>query len=135
MSEKKKGQLGMNPSTASARLIKDLLWDFIVSSGKDVCVKCGQKMTRQTFSIEHVVPWLDSEDPISTFFDTKNIAYSHMSCNFRDARKKTITEHSTVAMYAKGCRCDDCRNAKAKENSKRIFDPLVRKERYKKTGH
>jgi len=65
---KKKEQLGMNPSTASGRLVKDILWNYIVSSGHDECYRCGSCMTREDFSIEHKVPWLDSEDPVGLYF-------------------------------------------------------------------
>jgi len=44
-------------------------------------------MSRETFSIEHVIPWLDSEDPVKLFFDLDNISFSHLKCNVEDARK------------------------------------------------
>ena len=33
------------------------------------------------FSVEHKIPWLDSDDPIGLFFSLDNIAFSHHSCN------------------------------------------------------
>lgn len=89
MKDKKTLQLGMNPSTASGRLVKDLLWHFVQKAGQDCCFHCGGKMTRENFSVEHKTPWLDSEDPISMFFDIENISFSHSSCNFSAARKTT----------------------------------------------
>lgn len=86
MSDKKKMQLGMNPSTASGRLVKDLLWNFVETTGQSACCKCGEPMSRDTFSIEHVTPWLDSEDPVGLYFDIENISYSHLKCNISDAR-------------------------------------------------
>lgn len=44
-------------------------------------------MTRDTFSLEHIEPWLDSEDPVGLFFNQDNISFSHLSCNISDARK------------------------------------------------
>lgn len=79
----------MNPSTASGRLVKDLLWNFVVQTGQDSCYHCGNKMTRETFSVEHMKPWLDSDNPSEMFFDIKNIAYSHHSCNASAARRTT----------------------------------------------
>lgn len=131
MSDKKKEQLGINPGTASARLVKDLLWNFIVSSDKDTCIKCGQKMTRKTFSVEHIVPWLDSEDPVGLFFDTDNIGYSHMSCNYADARRQ-LAEHGTLSRY-KYCGCDLCKEAK-RQYSASIYCPERRKAQYKRTN-
>jgi hypothetical protein len=83
---KKQIQLGMNPGTASHRLVKDLLFKFVEQDGH-VCYQCGMPMTRNDFSIEHKTPWLDSEDPIKLFFDLNNIAFSHKFCNMAAARK------------------------------------------------
>jgi hypothetical protein len=44
MSTKKKNQLGMNPSTASNRLVKDVLWKLVVETGQDNCYRCDSKM-------------------------------------------------------------------------------------------
>lgn len=83
---KKQEQLGMNPSTASGRLTKDLLFSFVKIHSPN-CFRCGEPLTRETFSIEHKVPWLDSDDPVGLFFDLDNISYSHHSCNVASARK------------------------------------------------
>lgn len=88
--EKKKKQLGMNPSTASGRLVKDILWSFIVDTEREKCFHCGEPMTRETFSIEHKIPWLDSEDPIGLFFDLDNISFSHHSCNCAAAARQNM---------------------------------------------
>lgn len=83
---KKHSQLGMNPSTASGRLLKDLLFKFAKDAGH-VCHQCGKELDRESFSIEHKTPWLDSEDPQKLFFDLDNIAFSHKSCNIAAARR------------------------------------------------
>jgi len=83
--DKKSVQLGMNPSTASGRLVKDLLFSFIEKSGC-ACYRCGEPLTRDTFSIEHKEPWLDSDNPSENYFDLGNISYSHLSCNISAAR-------------------------------------------------
>lgn len=99
--KKKKKQLGMNPSTASHRLVKDILWNFIVYAGRDRCFRCGKKMTRETFSIEHKAPWLDSEDPVGLFFDIDNISFSHNSCNYSASRKSKDWKKSMDENYNK----------------------------------
>jgi len=82
----KNAQLGMNSSTASGRLVKDILFSYV----KDVpCYHCGGVLTRETFSVEHKEPWLHSEDPVKMFFDLGNISFSHKSCNIAKARKPT----------------------------------------------
>ena len=80
--QKKADQLGMNPGTASGRLVKDLLWSLIDKK----CYRCGKEMTRETFSIDHVVPWLDSEDPLGLYFDLHNVSFSHRFCNVSASR-------------------------------------------------
>jgi hypothetical protein len=83
---KKQLQLGMNPSTASHRLVKDLLFKFVSDAGH-VCHQCQKPMSRDDFSIEHKEPWLDSEDPAGLFFGLNNISFSHKVCNIAAARK------------------------------------------------
>ena len=100
--DKKRLQLGMNPSTASHRLVKDLLWFFICQTKDGVkCHRCGQMMDRDTFSIEHKIPWLDSDDPVGHYFDLDNITFSHRVCNFGAARKNKKYENIQAKEKAK----------------------------------
>lgn len=48
---KKQKQLGMNPSTASNRLIKDILFKFINDLNLNTCFHCNTAMSRDNFSI------------------------------------------------------------------------------------
>lgn len=132
---KKNSQLGMNTSTASSRLVKDLLWNFIESAGSNKCYRCGEPMTRDTFSIEHKVPWLDSEDPKGLFFDIDNISYSHLSCNSAARRETRVpSECGTYVKYTTGCRCDPCLDAWL-EYKRKNYSKEDRRNRYLKTGH
>lgn len=133
MIDKKKEQLGMNPSTAQGRLVKDILWSLIVKTGQTVCCKCGKEMHRETFSIEHLVPWLDSEDPVGLFFDLDNISFSHLKCNITDIRRKQTT-CGTSRMYKSGCRCEKCVAYKVVEN-RGVYTPEKRRERYLRKGY
>lgn len=128
---KKAEQLGMNPSTASNRLVKDILYSFIVGTGFDLCCKCGDFMSREDFSVEHIDPWLDSDNPVDMYFDLKNVSFSHLSCNVKDVRRPTqkyFTEEEKRA---------------AKRESDRVYrsklDPVTkkarRKEQYLRTGN
>ena len=60
--------LGINVSTASNKLVKDLLFNFIVETNKDICFRCGLVLTRDNFSIEHKESWRLSTKPKETFF-------------------------------------------------------------------
>src|SRR5689334_22132550 len=121
--KKKADQLGMPIGTASARLRKMILFDIPVKSCKLVCYQCGEHIWDiDDLSIEHKIPWLDSESPIKLFFDLDNIAYSHLSCNVSAARqnkeKKFI--HGTITMYKNHkCKCILCRKANAELAYKR----------------
>lgn len=121
MKDKKALQLGMNPSTASGRLIKDLLWDFVAKTGQDSCYHCGKKMTRETFSVEHITPWLDSDNPSEMFFDIGNISYSHHSCNVSAARRTTKLDLTSEERKERdACRKKEKWNALSKEEQRDI---------------
>lgn len=126
--KKKNKQLGMNHSTASHRLVKDILFNFIVKSNENICYRCGEKMSREDFSIEHINHWLDSSDPIGNFFDLNNISFSHLSCNIKNSRRK-IASCGTESAYNRGCRCDECKTAHAKDSRKR-YNYEKRRARY-----
>ena len=88
----------MDPGTAAHRLRTDILWGF-VKAANHLCYRCGKPMTRETFSIDHIVPWLDSDSPHTLFFDSNNIAYSHLACNVQDARRPNrISDEEFAAM-------------------------------------
>lgn len=126
MSDKKKMQLGMNHGTARHRLIKDLLWKFIVDSGQDKCCKCGKTMTKDSFSIEHIKPWLDSEDPVGLFFDIENISFSHLSCNISEGRR--------TRKYATDAEREQAEREYLRDYKRRTYTPESRRERYIRTG-
>lgn len=132
--EKKKKQLGIHPSTASNRLIKDLLYRYI-SYDSVVCHQCGEPMTRDTFSVEHKIPWLDSDDPAGMFYDLSNIAYSHLACNIAAIRrKKSAAKCGTKARYSAGCRCVECKSAEA-AYKRANYTTESRRAKYLKHGY
>lgn len=75
-------------------LAQDILFDFIVKAGH-VCFRCGKKLNRNDFTIEHKVPWLGEENYLELYYDLENIAYSHLGCNIAAARKPT-KKHNSV---------------------------------------
>ena len=124
MTDKKKMQLGMNPSTASHRLVKDVLWKLIKQTGQDTCCKCGEPMSRETFSIEHVIPWLDSEDPVGLYFDLDNISFSHLKCNIADGRKPNKIYTDIEGRHP----------SKKKHDAARVYCKDKRRMQYLRTG-
>ena len=52
-------------------------------------------MSRDTFSIEHKVAWLDSENPVDLYFDLENISFSHLKCNVKNSRQRGQKPHAS----------------------------------------
>jgi hypothetical protein len=118
--EKKIKQLGMNPSTASHRLRKSILFSFAKKLGFNWCYQCATEITDiDKFTIEHKEPWLDSENPPGVFFDLDNIAFSHAKCNYGAARFKKAMPCPSVTAYRNGCRCDGCKQSRVEYRKKR----------------
>ena len=118
--QKKAEQLGMPFGTANAKLKKSLLFQFIHQTGRGKCFQCGKLIQDITdLSIDHKEPWLDSDDPVSLFFDLDNIAFSHLSCNSA-ASRKNYAECGSYRKYYMGCRCDSCIAASQLKNSKTV---------------
>ncbi len=86
--KKRKELLGMSFGTASHRLRKSILFNLLVKYKENICFQCKKPIENiDDLSIEHKVPWLNSGKPIELFFDLDNIAFSHLSCNCREASK------------------------------------------------
>lgn len=127
-------QLGINVSTASNRLIKDLLFNFVIQNNSK-CYRCNGALTRATFSVEHKTPWLHSDNPLELFFSLENIAYSHLICNTSAARRQSSKAlHGTPAKYATGCKCIDCKIAEATRVRAR-YTKEKRRAKYLKHGY
>lgn len=81
--QKKANLLGMSPQVARTRLVRELLFAFIVETGKDVCYRCGKQLSLEDYTLDHVENWLGASDPVTAYFDVTNIRFSHHSCNSR----------------------------------------------------
>ena len=96
MSNKEKTRvLGINFSTASQRLRKLILFDFMQRLDLDQCFQCGKQIEDvDDMSIEHKRPWQSADDPTAEFFNLDNIDFSHLRCNIgaRRGAKNTQTE-------------------------------------------
>lgn len=110
--KKREEKLGMNDTRARKILNKDLLFHFAKQLNRGDCYRCGKEMKREDFTVDHIENWLNSDDPISLFFDIDNIAFSHLSCN-RSAQR-TLISCPSLAAYKQGCRCDECRLEKSR---------------------
>lgn len=97
--------LGHNQIAHATRVLKnEIIWDFLLKTGATLCYRCNKPLTKQNWTIDHIIPWRNSQNPKLRFFDISNIAYSHLSCN------STANKHN-YAGYANGCRCTICTEA------------------------
>lgn len=102
-------KLGMSHGAARNKLIKNLLWEFVCAAKKNVCFQCGTEiLTIHDLSIEHKVPWEKSEEPARLFFDTDNIAYSHLTCNIKAANRPRTNICGEENSFKKSCSCEAC---------------------------
>lgn len=106
----KSEKLGMPMGTAWNRLRKMILFKLVKNLKFDYCFQCGAKIESvKELSIEHKIPWQNAS--IDLFWDTDNIAFSHLSCNSGAAKShnKGQRKHPSVQSYKNGCRCDECK--------------------------
>ena len=86
--KRKEEQLGMSYGKAAQRLRKILLYDLAKKLNFHKCYRCNNYIENiEDFSIDHKVPYLYSDNPSKLFFDLNNIAFSHIKCNCKEARK------------------------------------------------
>ena len=72
----------------SHHLRRMVMFDLVKLCGMHICYQCLDEIEDiADFSIEHKIPWLDSENPRELFFDLDNIAFSHVRCNTNAARR------------------------------------------------
>jgi hypothetical protein len=85
-------QLGMPRGTAANRLRKLVLFDVLKRHKENICYRCNQEIeTADALSIEHKQPWEHVDAAL--FWDLTNIAFSHLICNVKAARKPTTRPH------------------------------------------
>lgn len=87
----KSKQLGMSIGTAKARLSRIILFELLKESGKNICFRCKNTIeTIEELTIEHITPWMHSENPIKLYFHLDNISFSHSKCNSSVSRRASL---------------------------------------------
>lgn len=66
-------------TSARNKLIRLIIYDFLIKTNQDNCFVCKKSMTVDDWSIEHIDPWLAYG--IESFYDLDNISFSHLKCN------------------------------------------------------
>lgn len=123
--ETKAAQLGMPFGTACGRLRKIVLWSLLKKHNENLCFRCGQEIeTVEDLSLEHKQPWEGVS--VALFWDLENIAFSHLICNIKGARKPWAyaTEEERRAAILAGYQ---------RTNAKR-YTPQKRHDQYLRTG-
>ncbi len=132
--EKKSRMLGMPHGTAANRLRKNILFALLTSrSGGVQCFQCRKVISSvEDLSIEHKEPWMQADDPVESFFDLNNIAFSHLSCNVA-AGSRTVKYHTAEEKREAGRRYNRewiARNRKSVNQKKRQrWSDLTEEER------
>jgi len=86
--KKKNKQLGLPFGTAQNKLRKNIMFDLVQKLNLDNCFHCKKKITLETFSVEHKIPWLDNNKEL--YWNLENIRFSHLKCNVGNARTNTL---------------------------------------------
>ena len=119
--EGKTKQLGMSFGAAQNRLRRIVLFDLLKRHGENFCYRCGEEIRQASqLSIEHKRAWFGQDTKL--YWDTDNIAFSHLSCNCSNGerRGKHPISHGTHSGYSHaGCRCEAC--CKAHRDYQREF--------------
>lgn len=107
MSNKKKAeQLGVSYGAAANRLRKMILFSLVRKLDLDWCHQCENRIENiDNFSIEHKIPWFNSDDPRDLYFDLNNIAFSHTGCNY-GAKRYTGNPTTMVSLKCATCGMD-----------------------------
>lgn len=109
--------------TASHRLRKAIMFSLIQRCGLDRCHRCGSIIeTEDEMSIEHVVSWQLSDDPIKMFFDLENISFSHYLCNVSAGvrpAKKWACKKEKARFHAAAQNADPARRARKNASRRR----------------
>ena len=89
MSKQKTLLLGENFSTAANKLRKAIMFSLIQELNRDICHRCTLKIDSiSELSIEHIESWQSAEYPSKSFYDLKNISFSHLKCNIGAVHRK-----------------------------------------------
>lgn len=126
--EKKSQLLGMSFITARYRLDRDLLFKFAVQLGHK-CYRCQGELTREDFSVDHVENWSTASNPVEAYFDTNNIAFSHIHCNTleKTERQRKYTPEQKRAVRAAATKT-------WKDSRPKELKQALRKDYYRRSG-
>ena len=87
-SKRRAKQLEMSHGAAAGQLRKRIMFDLLQRTGLDTCYRCSKTIeTVDELSIDHKVPWFNSDNPKELFFDLGNIAFAHLKCNISNSRR------------------------------------------------
>lgn len=116
--------LGINFHTACHHLRRLILYNLAKLAEKLHCHHCQEYIDSvDLFSIEHIIAWLHSKNPVTLYFDYGNISFSHKKCNRLAARMTSVVRS---ASGLKGVFIGNDRY-KIKKYYSQIYNPNTRK--------
>ncbi len=111
--------------TACGRLRKIIIFNLAEIAKMRDCYRCNVYIDNiDEFTIDHKTGWQHVSPDL--FWDFENIAFSHASCNSLAAKK--VAACPLKSSYKKGCRCERCRNLKAKQDKRYRDKKLLKKK-------
>ncbi len=122
--EQFKKKYNLTIGAARNRLIRSIIFNLLKESDHHYCYRCGEEMTLDDFTIEHINPWAYKEDAWELFFDLANIAFSHSKCNSAHVRRDTkhVKKHmethfkrTNTCLVTKTRKCYHCKKKKPLE--------------------
>ena len=82
LKQKYEKQLGMTLGKARNVLYAKMLLHYAKESGNDFCSKCNQPIDLPSeVSLDHIIPWRNSEQATELYFDINNVSLAHKKCN------------------------------------------------------
>ena len=79
----KEAQLNESQGNARNKLQNLLIVDLLTKLEINNCYRCSLPLTPESLSVDHIQQWMSAADPIESFYDMTNIAFSHQRCNCR----------------------------------------------------
>ncbi len=83
--ERKSEFLGMRYTSAQAKLYRHLLFAYVCNAGHNQCMRCGEPMTAENMSIDHIEPWFGVD--VDLYWNLMNVKLSHKNCNSKYGRE------------------------------------------------
>ncbi len=123
--------LGAGNAGARQKLDRMLLFDYVGRCNMLYCYQCGEPIeVIEEFSVEHKEPWRIADDPVASFFDLDNVAFSHRRCNTGAANRRKYATKAERNKAAYKRKSEYMKAHPEKRRAKEARKRANRRERY-----